>query len=93
MAGVQDLAERGEVLHVHNPVDDEKMLSNPGNNHGISLNWCMEYLLEGKGEIRLEPEDILFLFDSDMFLTIPTELHFQLQGNDIVGHWRDVRLL
>jgi hypothetical protein len=54
--------------------------------HGHALNQGLQFLLMEKGPILLNAEtDILWMLDSDMFLTEPTDLSIELQHNPIVS--------
>jgi hypothetical protein len=54
--------------------------------HGYALNQGLQFLLMDQGPIVLNAKtDILWVLDSDIFLTEPTDLNIELQYNPIVS--------
>jgi len=85
---IELLAEKGVLIHLHDTFELPKRRAG-SESHGSSLMLAKEYLLEDDGQRQVEHQlsgkDMLMLFDSDMFLTKPTELHYQMDGGEVLA--------
>ena len=89
MASLDDLASKGVLTHIHYKEEVTGRLASKS--HGDSLHYGLKYLLEGDGDISLGVNDILMLFDGDMFLTRSMDLHYQMQGAEVLRVLKFVR--
>ena len=90
VAGLDALARKGLLTHIHYP-EKVKGTRQFSKSHGDSLHYGLKYLLEGDGDISLGVNDILMLFDGDMFLTRSMDLHYQMQGAEVLRVLKFVR--
>jgi hypothetical protein len=78
-----DLAVMADHLGVFSKqMKPHEIVLGASSSHGFALNSGMAYLLNKTSPIQLRAGDILFLLDSDMFLTSPTNLRNELEQHN-----------
>eukprot|EP00547_Thalassionema_nitzschioides_P000263 CAMPEP_0194215052 /NCGR_PEP_ID=MMETSP0156-20130528/16557_1 /TAXON_ID=33649 /ORGANISM="Thalassionema nitzschioides, Strain L26-B" /LENGTH=370 /DNA_ID=CAMNT_0038943471 /DNA_START=72 /DNA_END=1184 /DNA_ORIENTATION=+ len=71
---LMDIAERLNVTHLTVP-QPESSRHDPSRHHANALEQALhQFLLNPQSPIQIQPDDILLLFDSDMFLLQPTSV-------------------
>ena len=82
----QQLGKTADALNVMQVLININYNKDSSAHHGYALNQAMQFLLLTNGPIVLRAEtDIVWILDSDIFLTGPTNLLVELQNNPLVS--------
>ena len=80
------LGKTADALNVMQLLIDINYNKDSSAHHGYALNQALRFLLLTNGPMALRAEtDIVWILDSDMFLTGPTNLLVELQNNPLVS--------